>query len=136
MTRNVYKATKEFICLGCKKIISKGMKYVDFSSRSEDALKGVIWTHYRYHEECAKPPVKKQSKKELKPLYERIREKLDEEGSFPMADEKHIKLWICGVFYQEDGAKYVLCREWCSTRVYAETFEKVARFTDADGKHI
>lgn len=137
MVKNLYNATKDYICEHCRNIIHEGEKYADYSYNTKQSDGSLSWYHYRYHIDCdngkksiPEPP------KDKRALWERIQDRLNKEGAFPMADKDHIKLWVCGLYYEEDGPKYVLCREWCSRNTFYVSMESAKEFTDYNGSYL
>lgn len=136
MTRNIYNATKDYICEHCRKVIHSGEKYVDYTYSTKKGDGDISWHHYRYHCGCDNSGNNKETVEDKRALYERIQSKLDKEGSFLMADKDGIKLWVCGIFYEEDGPKYVVCRDWCNKKAYFVSMKTAATFHDSDGNRI
>lgn len=138
MNRNLFKAQKDYICEHCRKIIHEGEQYADYSYNTKQA-DGVSWHHYRYHLECDnREKVEKvpEPPKDGRALYERIQDKLNKEGAFPMANKDNIKLWVCGIVYEEEGPKYVMCRDWVDRKAYFVSMNTAKSFHDYNGEKL
>ena len=126
-------ATKNFLCEKCNQLIKSGESYYDWWNTTLDNY----YYHRRFHINCLDNKEKIINKKPEKlTLLERLQKKLDEENSCLIMAHNGEKCYVCGIHYDEDGEKKILCETWCERTPYYETLENFKWYYDYKGDYI
>lgn len=120
-------ASKNFICEKCNDMITKGSTYHDYWNVTNDNY----YYHKRFHIECINSN-KIESKKS--DIFERLLKALEKENGCIMANNNGIKCYVCGIRYNENGVKDILCETWGDKIPYYESVEKFKTYVDWQGK--
>ena len=130
-------AKQNHLCTKCNEIISNGEKYYDWYNTNKEGT----YYHRRFHIGCIE---KKESgsnnKSAIKPtIVERVQKLLDKNNGCIMAVDygKHIKCYVCGIHYDEEGNKTILCETWGERKPYYEDVEYFrTNYVDVDGYYF
>ena len=125
-------ATKNFLCEKCNQLIKCGDRYADYWNVTLNNN----YYHKRFHLECikCKQDNSENSNAKKNDIFERIQKKLNDENGSLLASNKGTKCYICGIKYDDDGNKLILCETWNERFPYYETAENFRKnYWDAYG---
>ena len=119
----IKRASKDYICEKCHRIISCGTDYVDCSIKTENG-----WMHYRTHKNCCDSVVMQGSD-----VIDNVFTHLKQEGPFIMCNNKDNKCIVQGIVYDHNGKPFIVCRTWEEKAVYYENIETFKKYIDWKG---